>query len=165
MAFDVTDIIEGTRQSRAHFRKHLEGLTEEQWTWQPYPECKSVRDTLSHMIANDRIALQSMRDGTVPNDWYAFFQGVDDEFALVTNEELLDAHHAGHEAILTYLTETYSADTPLDKEMDLWGGKGKLGAQINHLSSEDFYHAGQVSFIRMATRADWNYYGEVLGVG
>ena len=54
---------------------------------------------------------------------------------------------------------------PLDAEFSAFGSKMKLAAGIPHLSSEDYYHAGQVSYIRMATDPAWDYYGHVYGGG
>ena len=164
MAFDVTDVIQSLEQSRAFFYKHLKGLTGEQWAWKPYPECKSVRETLAHMIANDRVALETLRGGKTPEDWERFFRDVDVEFTGVDNAALAAAHRSSHEAILAYLRATYPPQTPLDTEVDVWGGKGKIGIHLGHLSSEDYFHAGQVAFIRNATTPAWEYYKEIYAV-
>ena len=55
MSFDTTDLIAGLRDSRRNLLKHLEGMTDEQWRWKPYPECKSVRETLTHLLMGDRL--------------------------------------------------------------------------------------------------------------
>lgn len=54
MAFDVDSLIEGVRESRRFFLKHLKGLRDDQWEWKPYPECKSIRETLAHLVSDDR---------------------------------------------------------------------------------------------------------------
>jgi Uncharacterized protein conserved in bacteria len=164
MAYDFGDVLEGVRHSRQFFYKHLEGMTEEQWEWKPFPECKSVRETLSHMIANDRAALDTLRSGKTPDNWEAHYRATEEEFAQTPREALLAAHRDSHEAILAYLEATYpAAETALDTPANLWGSSGKLAALVSHLSSEDFYHAGQVAFIRQATDASWNYYQDVYG--
>src|SRR4030067_1771496 len=66
MAFTPDDLFAGLRASRKRFLKHLEGLREAQWDWRPYPECKSIRETLAHLIADDRAALQSLQTGKEP---------------------------------------------------------------------------------------------------
>ena len=45
----------------------------------------------------------------------------------------------------------------------MWGEEEALGKQVAHLTSENFYHAGQVAYIRMTTQCDWNYYAAVYG--
>jgi hypothetical protein len=44
----------------------------------------------------------------------------------------------------------------------LWGQERKLGSALAFLTSEDYYHAGQVAFIRLATNPEWDYYGEIF---
>lgn len=56
MAFTAAELIDGVRHSRRHFLKHLRGLRDDQWDWKPYPECKSIRETLAHLVWVDRIA-------------------------------------------------------------------------------------------------------------
>jgi len=43
MTFEMNDLTQAARESRENFVKLLDGLTDEQWTWKPYPECKSIR--------------------------------------------------------------------------------------------------------------------------
>jgi hypothetical protein len=52
---------------------------------------------------------------------------------------------------------------PLDAEVALWGTPQKLGRAIAYLTAEDFYHAGQIAFIRMASDPEWDYYACVYG--
>ena len=49
----------------------------------------------------------------------------------------------------------------MDTEVSAYGTPMKLGRAIAHLSSEDFYHAGQVAFIRIATDPSWDYYAVI----
>lgn len=43
MAFDINTLVQGVRESRRYFLKHLNGLRDDQWDWKPYPQCKSIR--------------------------------------------------------------------------------------------------------------------------
>ena len=54
VSFTVHDLLEEAKGSRRYFLKHVKGLTAEQWDWKPYPECKSVRETVAHLISDDR---------------------------------------------------------------------------------------------------------------
>ncbi len=38
MAYDIECIIDGIRESRRYFLKHIKGVREDQWDWKPYPE-------------------------------------------------------------------------------------------------------------------------------
>lgn len=58
MALTLDDLIASFLFRRTRFLKHVDGLQEDQWDWKPYPECKSVRETVAHLIVDDRAALQ-----------------------------------------------------------------------------------------------------------
>jgi hypothetical protein len=38
-----------------------------------------------------------------------------------------------------------------------------LRVAVAYLTAEDFYHAGQLAFIRMATDPGWDYFGSIYG--
>ncbi|MBI3660821.1 DinB family protein [Candidatus Acetothermia bacterium] len=155
MAATINDLVELLRHTRKHFLKHLNGLKDEQWDWKPYPECKSIRETLAHLIADDRAALQSLQTGKEPT--YETLQ--ESERDLTKLRALLDKSH--HE-LCEFLLRKY-ANAPLDAEVCVWGTKRKMARGIPYFLSEDFYHAGQVAFIRMATDPKWDYYSAIYG--
>lgn len=154
MPYTVKDAAEGVRKSRGFFLKHLQGLKPEQWDWKPYPECKSVRETLAHLIIDDWTALESLQTQGQPN--YRDYDGD-------TSEETLLATLAQSHADLVSFVESRWKDAPLDTEITLWGWPMTLGAAVSLLSAEDCYHAGQVAFVRMATDPSWDYYQAVYG--
>jgi hypothetical protein len=162
MAFDLTDLLNGVGDSRRFFLRHLDGLSDSQWTWKPYAECKSVQATVIHVIANDRMAAQKLETGRDPDDFEAFYGSVSDELAGESGQSLVDLARSSHEALRRVIERKYSA-APLDTEVRLWGPPRKLGAVVAYLSSEDYYHAGQVAFIRIATDPEWDYYGSIYG--
>jgi uncharacterized damage-inducible protein DinB len=155
MAFTTEDCIHGVREARKYFLKHLKGLREDQWDWKPYPECKSIRETVAHLISDDRAVMQSLETGREPD--YDSLQ--ESERDIVRLLALLEE---SHEQVCAFLKERY-ADKSLDTEACLYGGMMKLGSAVAHITSEDFYHAGQVAYIRMATEPTWNYYGSIYG--
>lgn len=155
MPYTVTDALEGVRASRRFFLRHLHNLREDQWDWKPYPECKSIRETLSHLIVDDQASLQSIETGQEP-DYESF------KVKATEVPDLLSELESGHRRVLELVRNRY-ADAPLDTEMCLWGAMMTLGRGLAYLCSEDFYHAGQVAFIRIATDPEWDYYSSIYG--
>lgn len=150
MAHDIECIVEGIRESRRFFLRHIEDVREDQWDWKPYPECKSIRETLAHLVTDDRASIAMLRDGSI-TDWDAV------EVHETDVPKLLDLLNQSHGEYCAFVRDRY-ADTPLDTEIDFFTGKTKLGLAIAGISSEDHYHAGQIAFIRMATDPEWDYY-------
>jgi uncharacterized damage-inducible protein DinB len=156
MALDLEDFLALVRRSRQHFLKHVDGLSDDQWRFKPYPECKSVRETIVHLIWVDRSALESLETGTA-TDWMPLYDRVIQETQDLSGAELLVTLRESHARVLAFFEERH-AQMPLDTEISMWGSPGKLAVQLAYLTAEDHYHAGQVAFIRMATDPDWAYY-------
>jgi uncharacterized damage-inducible protein DinB len=161
MALTLDDLLAGVWESRRHLLRHLNGVTDEQWTWKPYPECKSMSDTVVHLIAVDRSALESVKTGGAV-DFVGTIAAVTEETAGMDRDALLTMLKDTHSRLVNHFTANF-ADTPLDAEIRLWGAPRKLGPQVAYLTSEDYYHAGQIAYIRMATDATWDYYGSIYG--
>lgn len=162
MAFAFEDLIESLRASRSNFHKHLQGLKDDQWDWKPYPECKSIRDTLIHLIVDDRAAVGAFDSDDEP-DYEALVNAATAEAGNdITHLKALLEN--SFETLIAELTTRY-ADKPLDTEISVFGSPRKLGVAIPYFSSEDYYHTGQVSFIRMASDPSWNYYEAIYGFG
>jgi uncharacterized damage-inducible protein DinB len=153
MSVTIEDFIEGVRSSRRHLLKHLEGMTPEQIVWKPYPECKSVIETLQHLVIDDTTALSSLKSGEHPD-----YDGV--EVTETDYEKLLGLAAESHGKLVSYLEETF-AKGPLDVEATAWGAKMPAAKAIAFLSSEDYFHSGQISFIRLATDPTWDYYEQI----
>jgi uncharacterized damage-inducible protein DinB len=153
MAFTFTDLIDSLRASRSHFYKHIEGVRDDQWDWKPYAECKSIRETLIHLLVDDRVAVWAFDNQGEP-DYEAFVATAAQEADrdLILLQALL---HTSFTNLLEQLTIRY-AHLPIDTEINTFGSPRKLGVAIPFFSSEDYYHAGQIAFIRMATDSDWN---------
>lgn len=150
MEFDIDTLIQGIRESRRYFLRHIKGLRDDQWDWKPYPECKSIRETLAHLVSDDRAFIAILRDGEI-TDYEAFQENETDV------EKLLGLLSQSSDALCAFVKDQF-ADTPLDAETSFFFGKTKLGLALAGISSEDYYHAGQVAFIRMASDPAWNYY-------
>lgn len=157
MPLTISDLLAGLRDSRRHFLKHVAGLTPEQWSWKPYPECKSVVETLAHLVIDDRAALQALESGHEPDYTSIEVEERDPERLLA----LLSDSHA---QLCAGLSERFAGSAP-DAEMCVWGLTMSLGRGVPFLSSEDWYHSGQVAFIRMATDPEWDYYAHIYGAG
>jgi uncharacterized damage-inducible protein DinB len=162
MNVSLDELIETIRHSRAFFFKHLDGLKQDQWDWKPYPECKSIRETLAHLVVDDRTAMQTIATGEEPDYETAYNNSMNEAGGDLARQ--ISMLKATHEQLLALIKEKYDGK-PLDSEMTLWGIKGKVATLLPHLSSEDFYHAGQVGYIRMATDPSWDYYPSVYGIG
>jgi len=153
----VTDLVDAVRGSRRHFWKHVDGLSDAQWDWKPYPECKSVRETLAHLVQDDRAALAALESGGEP-DYEAFAEPERDPDRL--RALLAQSHNALCAALLSRF-----AGAPLDTPLSVWGAIKPLGTGIPHFCSEDYFHAGQVTFVRLATDPTWDYYSAIYGEG
>jgi uncharacterized damage-inducible protein DinB len=147
MAFTLEELLEGVRDSRKHFLKHVHGLREEQSDCKPSPACKSIRETLAHLIQVDRAVLQT---GQEPD--YA---------ALERPERDLNCLRAmleeSHEQFCAFLATRRSAPKCTSP------ATGRSRAGPFYLSAEDFYHAGQVAFVRMATDPSLADYSSISG--
>src|SRR5579862_1121291 len=49
--------------SRQFFLRHVEGMRDDQWDWKPFDECKSIRETIVHLLGNDRSIATSIEMG------------------------------------------------------------------------------------------------------
>ena len=157
MAFDIADLVDGVRASRRHFIKHLKGIREDQWDWKPYPGCMSIRQTIAHLISDDRAAMDMLETGNHPD--YESLQETEQD--IIKLQGLL---HESHQKLCAFILKKF-ADTPLYTEVNFFKGRVKLGLAISDISSEDFYHAGQIAFIRMASDPSWDYYPAIYGGG
>ena len=146
-------LIEGIRSSRRYFLNHIKGLRDDQWDWKPYPECKSIRETLAHLIADDRATIHMLETGQFPD----FGSLLESETGTEKLESLLSD---SHEKLCEFIKAKFSS-TPLDTLVNFWEGPVPLAQAITGISSEDYYHAGQVAFIRMATDPGWDYYRSI----
>ena len=54
MAFLLADLLHTVKDSRGFFLRHLHELAPETCDWRPYPECKTFRETLFHLIGTDQ---------------------------------------------------------------------------------------------------------------
>ena len=148
--------INSIEKSRAFFLRHLSGLTHEQVDWKPYPECKNVLETIQHLIIDDRMAIESMQTMEEPNY----------DACVITEtdyDKLLEMLDASHKALIQYLNNRFVDGTP-DTLGSAWGAIMPAPLAISYLASEDFYHAGQVAYIRQATDPAWDYYSNIYGV-
>jgi len=155
MSFGIDDFIGGVQASRQFFLKHLKELKDDQLDWKPYVECKSIRETVAHMIADDRAFIHLLESGEMPD----YSTIIETEHDI---EKLMEIIAATHNELCAFIRTKFS-NTPLDKELKFFSGNLKLGQILSSLSHEDYYHAGQVAFIRMATDPSWDYYKEIYG--
>ncbi|MHB1461745.1 MAG: DinB family protein [Armatimonadota bacterium] len=155
MAYGIPHLIFALNYSYGNMMKHINGCSDEQWNWKPYPECKSIKETVEHMIVDCRACVYCLRTAAMP-DFEKMAVTETDRTKLF---ELLDQ---AHQQMIQYIEASY-ADTPLDTMVTMWGMQMPLAAAIGSMSTEYHYHAGQIAFIRMATDPQWDYYAAVFG--
>lgn len=156
MSFGIEDLIQGKQASREFFFKHLKGLREDQWDWKPYPECKSIREIIAHLITSDRMFIPLL-EASGEIDFAAFEEKERDL------DKLMVIIKKTHDELCTYIRSKF-ADAPLDMNVKFMMSDMKLGSALAFMSTEDNYHTGQVAFIRIATDPSWDYYKEMFGM-
>ncbi len=157
----IEELVQRLEKSRAHFAKHVKGMTDEQCAWKPYPECMSVLETLAHLRVDDIAAMESLDTGEEPK-YEAISAPITEASAGLDRRALEDHLRQSHSDLVSYLRTKYANATP-GTEVCVWGTMMPIELGIPHFSSEDFYHAGQVAFIRQAQDPSWNYYAGVYG--
>lgn len=138
--------------SRAWFLKLVDGLTPEQWDAKPYPNVMSPKETLAHLIIDDRV-FPLMLTGHGEPDYDAHRPD-----ASLSAEQLLALMAETHKAKIAAVSE-FLAGKDLNAEIDaVYAGKQALWWEVLSFVTEDWYHIGQVSLIRQGTDPDFNYY-------
>lgn len=157
---EAEHFIEGLQESRKLFLKHLQGMPDEAWDFKPFPACMSVTESLAHMIVNDRMAVEALKSQKEPN--YDAARQVIAPDIPKGKDHLLTLLAKSHQELVDTLYETV-VDQDEEFVICIWGWKKPAFQGIPYLSSEDFYHSGQVSFIRQAVDPDWDYYAAIYG--
>ncbi len=155
MAYTLENCIEGLEFARSHFLKHIAGFPEEHWDSKLIPDSKSVRETVQHLISDDLATLESLDTGGDPA--YETLQVTEPD-----TQALLALLAETRAKLIATLRAKYTG-APLDQEISMWGFPFKLAAGIAMMSSEDYYHAGQVTLVRTAMEPEWDYYAAVFG--
>ena len=157
---NLNGLIESVISSRKYFLRHLEGLPDEAWTFKPFSECKNILETQVHLRNDDEMAAESILTKEEP-DYETATIGAYEEVANGP-DVLLNRLAVSHQRLLDLIRSEFSSES-LNGEICIWGSMKPLYRGVPYLSSEDFYHAGQVAFVRMAIQPDWNYYGDIYG--
>lgn len=159
MSFTLENVLTDIQHSRAFFLRHLKGVTVEQWDWKPYAECKSIRDTVYHVIGTDDWTTKCLTEGAGTDVFFDCIAEATRRLEGKSPEELFAVVAESREKIYAELRRYL--ESPLDTPIKIWDENQSLGSAVAHLSSEDYYHAGQVAFIRMATAPSWDYYQDI----
>jgi uncharacterized damage-inducible protein DinB len=155
MSSSIQTILEPLTIARSHFLKHIKDLKEDQWDFKPFPNTMTIRDTLRHLVIDDLSALDSLQTGAHP-DYDSFT--VEDE----TVEALLERMTSARQALIDELTSKIE-ESGEAIQICTWGEMRPLHVGVAYLTSEDYYHTGQVGFLRQASDPDWDYYASVYG--
>ncbi|MCX7799128.1 MAG: DinB family protein [Fimbriimonadales bacterium] len=143
------------RHAREHFLRHLRGITEEQTEHKPCRDCKSIRETVAHLVVVDVAAAESLRKGQAPD-----FGRL--EAPTGSLDELLRRLMESHASVLAAMAEALKKSGS-HGDVCAFGEWCHPCEATSLLASEDYYHAGQVAAIRMATDPGWDYYRSVYG--
>jgi hypothetical protein len=155
--FGFDQLIDAIDQARQGFLKHIEGITADQAVWKPYPGCKSIAETVDHLLWGETTMLEIMQSGKEP-DYTTVPDSPPSDSIAALKVKLADIHSQ----FLEYLRKTYPT-APLDTPVNFWGHQVSLGYALAAIPNEDSYHSGQAAFIRMATDPKWDYYSHIYG--
>ncbi len=155
MSYTLEHFVQQIESARQFFLKHIDAIDPAIIDWKGGPDCKSIRETLQHLIEDDRASLEALRTGQMP------------DFANINEPEtdwnrLLELLSESHAALTAFIRDQF-ADTPLDSPVTLWGQPMLLGDALAHLTHEDHFHAGQVTYIRLINQPEWDYYQAIYG--
>lgn len=153
---EASQVISKLDDSRKWFLKLVDGLTPEQWEAKPFPNVMSPKETLAHLIIDDRV-FAVMLDGKEPQyHEYAPEPGMDvaDLLALLAET---------HAAKLDFLKGFLGGKDLSEEIQTVYSGKQPLWWEVLSFATEDWYHIGQVSAIRQGTDPSWDYYAVFYG--
>lgn len=157
MALGIDDLIELAKETREQFLKHINGMTEEQMDFKPYAECKSVRETLQHLITDSRAAIHVLETGQMP-DFAAIMETETD------TGKLLAIIEESQNKVISSVKEKFGG-VPLDTPIPFFGRPCPLWKAVLSMALEDNYHTGQAAFARMACDPAWDYYKAIYDMG
>lgn len=144
-------LLASLRNSRAFFWKHADRFEGDAWDHRIALGTKTARETLQHLLADDRAVLLSLNTGEEP-DYEALAPDESDPEKL---KAMLFASHVELLEALAWRRE--------QSVINVWGTEKPIVEGIAWYASEDFYHAGQLAMILLALNPDWAYYPDVYG--
>ena len=148
---NIDQLIAKLDESRSWLLKLLDGLKPDQWDAKPYPNVKSIRETLEHMVINDRVVPLMMRGEEPDYEKHAPKQGMSPESLLTLLKET--------QAQKLSSIRNQFKDRDLAEEIDtVYSGRQPIWAEIISVAYEEWYHIGQMSLVRQGTDSDWDYY-------
>ncbi len=152
MSYGSAELISGVKEARRNLLKHLDGITPEQYAWKPYPQCKSISETLDHLIWSDLAIVQVASTGKAPD-----YTTTPMAPPTKSYPELKSEMTRSHAALIDYLTRIYSGG-PGDAPIKFYDHATTLGHAVGLILFQEGYHTGQIAFIRMAQDPSWDYY-------
>lgn len=148
---NLEQLISQIDESRSWFLKLVSGLTETQWDARAYPNTKTPKETLAHLVIADR-CMPDFFSGKEPDyDAYA-------PDSNLSATELLNLLNQTHKSKLDFLREKF-AGANLDMQIQtVYSGMKPIWVELVSICHEDWYHIGQVSLIRQGTDPEFDYY-------
>ncbi|KAA0237101.1 MAG: DinB family protein [Armatimonadetes bacterium] len=148
---NLDPFLQAIDRSRTWFFKLVDGLTPQQWDAKPYPNVKSPRETLEHLVISDRVC-PVLLQGTEPD-----YEAYRPEGEL-SPEQLLDLLRSTHAERMSWLKEFTEGKSADDTIRTVYSGEQSLASQLIDIATEDWYHIGQVSLVRQGVDPAWDYY-------
>ncbi len=137
---DIETLVRDLRASREFLMRHLRGLADFGWDYKPEAAPRSIREIVSHLIDDDAQAIANL-GGIAAAD-----NNVKDP---------IRALEASSEAVIRALREQWK-DDPSGAEKRLHGDGPSVATGVTYLQIEDYYHAGQIAWLRLGIEEDWD---------
>jgi len=123
----------------------LDGITETELSWRPYPIANTAGKILCHMARISYVLLPQVAEGTTQGEWNDSYEEMEH-----TLPEMLNDLEVGRVRVLRDLEELN--DTDWKSLIPLWGGVYPRSEGLYMLVGEMAHHEGQVAYIRGAYR-------------
>ncbi len=165
MSYAIDDTLAGMKEARDDLKRHLATMPEAHWDAKPLPHCNSIRQIFVHLIATDRGVLEMLKGE--PFEMSRHMERHEEaarEIALLSPAQIFALLDAIGEATATFVRDKY-ADAALDTPVTFFGTEGKIAVKLGQMCQHTAYHVGQVSLIRQEVEPDWDYFGDVFGIG
>ena len=123
----------------------LDGISDEQLTWKPAPESRSIGEICRHLLRADAWFLKRLGIEPVVSDAKA-----------ASREELVANMQKIHHQIAGVIEVCASDDDLIVERKSLDGkDKEKLGVVVIHIAQHYLYHLAQIIYFRRAQDRNW----------
>jgi uncharacterized damage-inducible protein DinB len=134
-------IADDFKRIRDQLKESLEGLTQDEFTWKPRPDMKSVKEMLRECGEVEKLFVTFFRDGTMLEFGKAVQWSGEDVASTMADLEKI------RQETIQALNQASEAD--LEKVLKAKSGREWVGEEIFRSSARhEYYHLGQVVYNR-----------------